>query len=192
MHGINNIELSSLEETRCQFNGGTGAIKLGIDVHQDFYVVVEQVGGSNPKPPQRFAKEAFLHWAARLKQKSSAKPVSVGAVHRRLILVAACFTRQTHILEVVASGSLCCRKVDSARLWNSNEPSAMTLIEVRPHRWGWKVFEAPGVEPVFPEKGQAIDYAQCRASFRSGEIRILDATGKLERTIPFNEADRML
>jgi hypothetical protein len=23
----------------------------------------------------------------------------------------------------------------------------MTLIEIRPHRWGWKVFEAPGVEP---------------------------------------------
>ena|SRR5436190_1700296 len=77
MHSINNIELSSLEETRCQFNGGTGAIKLGIDVHQDFYVVVEQVGGSNPKPPQRFAKEAFLHWAARLKQKSSAEVYAV-------------------------------------------------------------------------------------------------------------------
>jgi transposase len=62
-----NIELSSVEETRCQFNGGTGAIKLGIDVHQDFYVVVEQVGGSNPKPPQRFQKEAFVHWAVKLK-----------------------------------------------------------------------------------------------------------------------------
>src|SRR6266511_6133411 len=70
MHYVNNTELSSHEETRCQFNGGTGAIKLGINVHQDFYVVVEQVGGSNPKPPQRFRKEAFLHWAARLKQKS--------------------------------------------------------------------------------------------------------------------------
>jgi transposase len=70
MHSINNTELSSLEETRCQFNGGLGAIKLGIDVHQDFYVVVEQAGGTNPKPPQRFAKEAFLHWAARLKEKS--------------------------------------------------------------------------------------------------------------------------
>jgi len=63
-----NIESSSHEETRSQFNGGTGAIKLGIDVHQDFYVVVEQVGGSNPKPPQRFRKEAFLHWAAKLKR----------------------------------------------------------------------------------------------------------------------------
>src|ERR1700730_7851133 len=60
-------ELSSPEGTRCQFNGGKAIIKLGIDVHQHFYVVVEQVGGSNPKPPQRFRKEAFLHWAAKLK-----------------------------------------------------------------------------------------------------------------------------
>ena len=36
----NNIELSSHEETRCQFNGSKAVIKLGIDVHQDFYVVV--------------------------------------------------------------------------------------------------------------------------------------------------------
>jgi hypothetical protein len=38
----------------------------------------------------------------------------------------------------------------------------------------WKVFEAPGIEPAFPEKDQAINYAQNRARFRSGEIRILD------------------
>src|SRR5438477_6314300 len=63
-----NTELSSHEETRCQFNGGKADIKLGIDVHQDFYVVVEQVDGSNPKPPQRFQKQAFLHWATKLKQ----------------------------------------------------------------------------------------------------------------------------
>jgi transposase len=63
-----NTELSSHEGTRCQFNGGRCTIKLGIDVHQDFYVVVEQVGGSNPKPAQRFHKQAFLRWAAKLKQ----------------------------------------------------------------------------------------------------------------------------
>ena len=68
----------------------------------------------------------------------------------------------------------------------------MTLIEIRPHRRGWKVFEAPGVEPVLPEKEQAINYATGRASFRSGEIRILDSTGNVERTIPFNETDRKL
>jgi len=68
----------------------------------------------------------------------------------------------------------------------------MTVIEIRPHRWGWKAFESPGVEPVFPNKEQAIDYAQNRACFRSGEIRVLDSTGKLERTIAFSEADRKL
>ena len=47
---------------------------------------------------------------------------------------------------------------------------AMTVIEIRPDRPGWKVFEAPGVEPVFPEKRQAVDYARNRASFRSARF----------------------
>ena len=68
---ITNTELSSLEETRCQFKGGNADIKLGIDVHQDFYVVVMQEGGGNPKPPQRFHKEAFVHWAAKLKSRAT-------------------------------------------------------------------------------------------------------------------------
>jgi hypothetical protein len=36
---------------------------------------------------------------------------------------------------------------------------------------------------VFPEKDQAINYPQNRANFRSGEIRILDSSDDLERTI---------
>jgi hypothetical protein len=68
----------------------------------------------------------------------------------------------------------------------------MTVIEIKPHRQGWKVFEPQGVEPVFPEKRQAIDYAETRACFRTGEIRVLDSTGKLERPIAFDEADRKL
>ena len=68
----------------------------------------------------------------------------------------------------------------------------MTVIEIRPHRWGWKAFEAPGVEPVFPTKDGAIDYAQQRACFRSGEIRILDSTGNVERVIPFDDTNRKL
>jgi hypothetical protein len=68
----------------------------------------------------------------------------------------------------------------------------MTVIEIRPHRRSWKAFEAPGVEPVFPNKDQAIDYAQNRACFRSGEIRVLDSSGNVERTIAFSEADRKL
>ena len=68
----------------------------------------------------------------------------------------------------------------------------MTIIEVRPFRNGWKVFEAPGVEPVFLDQKQAIDYALTRACFRAGEIRILDSTGAVTRTIPFNEKHRKL
>jgi len=35
-------------------------------VHQHFYMVVMQEGGTKPKPPQRFNKLAFLHWAAKV------------------------------------------------------------------------------------------------------------------------------
>jgi hypothetical protein len=73
MQYLNDTELSSHEGTRSQFNGGRCTIKLGIDVHQDFYVVVEQVEGSNPKPPQRFPKQAFLHWAAGSRRRAAPK-----------------------------------------------------------------------------------------------------------------------
>jgi hypothetical protein len=68
----------------------------------------------------------------------------------------------------------------------------MTVIEIKPHRWSWKCFEAPGVEPVFPTKDDAISYAQTRSHFRSGEIRVFDLVGNVERTIAFNEGDRRL
>ena len=55
-----------------------------------------------------------------------------------------------------------------------------------------RLLNLPGVEPVFQKKDQAIDYAQNRACFRSGEIRVLDSTGKVECTIAFSEADRKL
>jgi hypothetical protein len=52
----------------------------------------------------------------------------------------------------------------------------MTLIEVKPRKWGWCVFESPGVELVFLLNDQAIGYAETRARLRTGEIRILDPT----------------
>jgi hypothetical protein len=45
---------------------------------------------------------------------------------------------------------------------------------------------------VFPKKDQAIDYAQKRACFRSGQIRVLDSKGTVERVIPFDDANRKL
>ena len=68
----------------------------------------------------------------------------------------------------------------------------MTIIEIRPFRNGWPVYETPGVQPVFLRKEQAIDYATCRACFRTGEIRIVDSTGAVTRIIPFDEMDRKL
>ena len=68
----------------------------------------------------------------------------------------------------------------------------MTIIEIRPFRKGWQVFDSAGVQPVFLSQEQAIDYAKARVCFRSGKIRILDSNGTVERVIPFNEADRNL
>jgi len=69
---------------------------------------------------------------------------------------------------------------------------AVTIIEIRPFRNGWKCFEASGVEPVFLNQDQAIEYATGRACFRSGEIRVLDCEGTVERRIPFTETNRRL
>ena len=69
---------------------------------------------------------------------------------------------------------------------------SITAIEIRPFRNGWKCFEAPGVEPVFLNQEDAIDYATGRVCFRSGEIRILDSSGAVTRIIPFSETDRRL
>jgi transposase len=41
------------------------AIKLGIDVHLDRYVVVRIVDGGTPQPPQRFDPAEFLLWVAK-------------------------------------------------------------------------------------------------------------------------------
>jgi hypothetical protein len=68
----------------------------------------------------------------------------------------------------------------------------MTVIEIKPHDWGLEAFEAPGVEPVFPTKDDAISYAQTRARFRAGEIRLFHSSGNVERTIAFNGLGRTL
>ena len=68
----------------------------------------------------------------------------------------------------------------------------MTIIVIRPFRNGWEVYESAGVQPVFLNQEQAIDYALTRACFRSGEIRILDSGGAVVRIIPFDETERRL
>ena len=68
----------------------------------------------------------------------------------------------------------------------------MTVIEIKPHRWGWKAFEAPGVEPVFPKKDQAIDYAHNGRAFAQARFRFSISSGNVERVIPFDDANRKL
>jgi hypothetical protein len=50
----------------------------------------------------------------------------------------------------------------------------------------------PAFELVFPKKDPAMDYAQNRARFRSGEVWVFDATGNIERIIPFDDTKRKL
>jgi hypothetical protein len=45
----------------------------------------------------------------------------------------------------------------------------VTIIEIRPFRNGWQVYEGAGVQPVFLNQESAITYATNRACFRSGE-----------------------
>jgi hypothetical protein len=66
------------------------------------------------------------------------------------------------------------------------------IIEIKPHRNGWKVLNRPASSLFSRRKNQAINYAQNRASFRSGEIRILDLGGNVERVIPFDDTNRKL
>jgi hypothetical protein len=112
------------------------------------------------------------------------------------------YRRETDDYVLVADGgvvrvTLCkpCDPIDAKlqSLVTKEVEGLFRLRQLRVHRpLKLNVFEAPGVEPVFLKKDQAINYAENRASFRSGEIRILDSSGNVEHTIPFNEADRKL
>jgi hypothetical protein len=74
-------------------------------------------------------------------------------------------------------------------VWEEDKPEfGMAIIEIRPHPSGWKVFEGPGVEPVFLEKDSAIRYAEGQIYSRSDEIRTLDPNGNIERTIQLGQA----
>ena len=76
--------------------------------------------------------------------------------------------------------------------YGSSFSNVMTVIEVSPQKWGWRVFEAPGVEPVFLDKDQAIGYAETRARLCTGAIRVFDSTGNVERLIAFDDANRSM
>ena len=54
--------------------------------------------------------------------------------------------------------------------WKRKGLAMQTIIEIRSHFGGWKVFEAQGIEPYFTEREQALHYATSRTALRRGEI----------------------
>ena len=69
---------------------------------------------------------------------------------------------------------------------------AKTIIEIRPQKGGWEVFEGHGVRPYFGDRKHAVDYAMERAKMRRGEIRILDSDGSVLETFPFDDSEHKL
>jgi hypothetical protein len=51
---------------------------------------------------------------------------------------------------------------------------------------------ASSYSPVSTDALKAIPGSQCRASFRLGEIHVLDSKGHIDRVIPFNDTNREL
>ena len=56
-------------ETKTNFLGEV--IKLGVDVHQDKYVVAMKIDGSAPARPRCYSPERFLSWVLELKERCS-------------------------------------------------------------------------------------------------------------------------
>lgn len=57
------------------------------------------------------------------------------------------------------------------------------IIEVRPRRGGWEVFEMEGVAPRYADRSHSLDYASFRLLTRNGEILVRDKPSALEATI---------
>ncbi len=75
-------------------------------MHEDFYVVVVQEGGTNPKPPQRFQKQAFLHWTAKLQNQG-------GEVHAVYEACGFAFTLQRNLTVLgIQCHVVCPQKLD--------------------------------------------------------------------------------
>ena len=98
-------ELSSHEGTRSEFSPGKAAIKLGIDVHQEFYVVVCQEGGAIRSRRSVSKKKRFFIGGAKLKEKSGAEQLAAQLSEVELV-----FERKVgendHLFGSVTSGDI--------------------------------------------------------------------------------------
>ena len=46
----------------------------------------------------------------------------------------------------------------------------MIVIEISPHKWGWRVFETVGVEPVFLQKGRPLAMPKLARAQKAGDV----------------------
>src|SRR5687767_7642468 len=81
-------------------------IKLGVDIHQEFYVVVAQYDHATPQPPRRLRPEEFVAWVERLRARG----------HRLFVVYEACGFGFGLCRRLEALGAACCviapRKLD--------------------------------------------------------------------------------
>jgi hypothetical protein len=68
----------------------------------------------------------------------------------------------------------------------------MTIIEIRPFRNGWQVYEGPRVQPVFLNQGQAITYAQGCGAFALARFGFRKAWVRLHMLAPIADWQRVI
>ncbi len=69
---------------------------------------------------------------------------------------------------------------------------ATLIIEIKPYGGGgWQVFAEPGVAPFWTgdkAKESVVEYAMEKCKRHRGEIRLVNADGEIEATIPFDDS----
>jgi hypothetical protein len=68
----------------------------------------------------------------------------------------------------------------------------MTVVEIRPDCLDWKVLNRQASSVYFRRSATQSITRRAAPASAQGEFRILNSTGKLQRTIAFTRADRRL
>jgi hypothetical protein len=78
------------------------------------------------------------------------------------------------------------------RLKRMTPRMAIMIIEIKPYAGGgWQVFAEPGTAPFWTGDGakeSAVEYAMEKCQRHRGEIRLVNADGEIEKTIPFDDS----
>jgi transposase len=121
---VHHERATSLEVAGQKSSASRFTIKLGVDVHSRWYVVVAQYDHALPKAPQRFDPAAFVPWVKRL----------VEAGHTVHIVYEACGFGFGLYRQLISLGAHCCviapRKLDEHRTGvKTDSRDAQTLCQ---------------------------------------------------------------